>query len=142
MQFADNSEPSSPDEARPRRHRRNHSDPESDAYDSEGSDRRRHRRRKHRDRKEGRDRRDRGDPRGNENDSPSIMSDETEYLPDRFDRDGRKKPERGDDPLADKIEDFLGGKGSAGKLFKNITEGFLGGGDKDRDRDRRRRSDY
>ena len=68
-------------------------------------------------------------------------SDETIDLPQRFDEHGRRKPERGEDPIADKIEEFLAGKGSAGKLFKNLTDGLLGGGSKERDRDdgRRRR---
>ena len=51
-------------------------------------------------------------------------------MPERFDKHGRRKPDKGEDPIADKIEEFLSGKGSAGKLFKNITENFLGGGDK------------
>ena len=70
-----------------------------------------------------------------------AQSDETIDLPERFDEHGRLKPERGEDPIADKIEDFLAGKGSAGKLFKNLTDGLLGGGSKEKDRDdgRRRR---
>jgi hypothetical protein len=60
---------------------------------------------------------------------------------------GRRKPERGEDPIADKIQDFLEGKGAAGKLFKNLTDGLLGGGggggEKDERRStRRRRDDY
>lgn len=49
-------------------------------------------------------------------------------MPARFDKNGKPKPQRGEDPIAEKIEDFLSGKGSAGKLFKNLTDGLLGGG--------------
>lgn len=55
-------------------------------------------------------------------------SDETIDLPPRFDGQGRKKAERGEDLVADKIEDFLAGKGSAGKIFRDLTEKVLGGG--------------
>jgi len=57
--------------------------------------------------------------------SPSS-SDETIVLPDRFDREGRKKPERGDDPLADRIQDLLGGQGTMGKLLYRFTGDLLG----------------
>jgi hypothetical protein len=53
-------------------------------------------------------------------------SDATVELPARFDEKGRKKPESGQDPLADKIEDILAGKGAAGKIFGNFLDGLLG----------------
>ena len=78
--------------------------------------------------------------RHEESRSPSpAHSDETIDLPERFDESGRKKPERGEDPIAEKIEEFLSGKGSAGKLFKNLTDGLLGGGNADVDKSSRRR---
>jgi len=57
----------------------------------------------------------------------SRHSNETIVLPDRFDRHGRKKPERGDDPLVDKIQDLLSGRGTMGKLLQRFTEDLLGG---------------
>jgi hypothetical protein len=47
-------------------------------------------------------------------------SDATVELPDRFDREGRRKPEKGDDPLADMIENMMSGKGPGGKYFKKL----------------------
>ena len=58
--------------------------------------------------------------------SPSpTPSDATVDLPQRFDEKGRRIPEKDEDPLADKIEDLLGGRGGFGKFMK----GFLGGED-------------
>lgn len=53
-------------------------------------------------------------------------SDATEELPPRFDREGRKKPEGGNDPLANTIDDILAGKGMAGKAFGNFMDGIFG----------------
>ncbi len=53
-------------------------------------------------------------------------SDATVELPARFDEKGRKKPEPGQDPLADKIEEILAGRGAAGKMFGNFLDGLLG----------------
>lgn len=70
--------------------------------------------------------------------SPSpTLSDATVDLPPRFDQHGRRRPEKGDDPLADALEDMLSGKGPAGKLFNKFT-GALGVSDGD-DQARRRR---
>ena len=75
-------------------------------------------------------------------------SDPTIDLPDRFDQYGRKKPEKGDDPLADKIEELFSGKGRGGKwLSKLMGEDDDGdnagpddmGGREYRDREKRRR---
>lgn len=46
-------------------------------------------------------------------------------LPERFDSKGRRIPDKGEDPLADKVEELLGGGGGFGKFIK----GFLGGED-------------
>ena len=124
-------DPSVPDTPQQIRNRRRHDakNERQDAYDSESSvdDRRHHRSRGSRDRHE-------------ESRSPSpAHSDETIDLPERFDENGRRKPERSEDPIADKIEEFLSGKGSAGKLFKNLTDGLLGGGNADADKGSRRR---
>lgn len=50
-------------------------------------------------------------------------TDTTEDLPPRFDAQGRPLPERGVDPVADKLEDLL-----QSSFFQNITEGLLGAG--------------
>lgn len=57
--------------------------------------------------------------------SPSD-SEEMVDLPPRFDKDGKRKPEAGEDLIADKLEEFLSGTGS--KLFGNLVDGLLGGG--------------
>lgn len=55
--------------------------------------------------------------------SPSpAPSDATIDLPPRFDKYGRPRPERGDDSLADTLEDLFSGKGPAGKLFSKFTD--------------------
>ena len=70
--------------------------------------------------------------------SPSpTLSDATVDLPPRFDKHGRRRPEKGDDPLADALEEILSGKGPAGKFFTKFTDA-LGLSDND-DRARRRR---
>jgi len=83
--------------------------------------------------RDGRRRRHRRDG-GNRAPSPTG-SNETIDLPDRFDEQGRRKPGRDNDPIADRIEEFLSGKGSVGGLFSRLT----GGGDNNGKR--RRRSD-
>lgn len=58
--------------------------------------------------------------------SPSpTLSDATVDLPARFDQYGRRRPEKGEDPLADTLEELLNGNGPAGKLFTKFT-GALG----------------
>lgn len=52
-------------------------------------------------------------------------SDATIELPPRFDEKGRRKTE-GEDPLADKLEEILAGKGAAGKMFGNFLDGLFG----------------
>lgn len=60
-----------------------------------------------------------------------ARSDVTVDLPDRFDKEGRRKSERGDDAVADILEDIISGKGPGGKYFKKI----FGGGSTDDDDD-------
>lgn len=108
------------DGERRRRRRRRHRDRDRGA-ESDGQtnsdDRHRRRRRKHHDPVPPSDRRTSGD---------NGSSDETEDLPPRFDKDGRKVAERSEDPLADKIQDMLSGKGIAGGLFKRFASDFMG----------------
>ena len=117
-----------------------------DVYDGTASDggHRRRRRRRHRDTDRGtesdgqvpgdgdrrrRHRRHRDSERSSHsrrNSVDSAGSGETEVLPPRFDSDGRKMPERGEDPITDKIQDILAGKGTAGGIFKRLTSDFMG----------------
>ena len=53
-------------------------------------------------------------------------SDATVELPPRFDEKGRKKTEPGEDPVADRIDAILHGKGATGKLFGNFVDGIFG----------------
>ena len=53
-------------------------------------------------------------------------SDATVDLPPRFDDEGKKKSERGEDPVADRFEDIVSGKGAAGKVFGNFIDGLFG----------------
>lgn len=112
---------STPDELR--RGTREHS---SRPQDPDSSERRHRRRRSH-------------DPTSSRNDSsksskrPELErvvspadSDATIELPPRFDDKGRKKAESGDDPLADKLDEILTGKGAAGKVFGNFLDGLFG----------------
>ena len=126
VQF-DDSIPGTPQHIRNRRRRARQI--HSDLYESESSVD---------DRRERRERRSRDHPEESRSPSPAT-SDGTIDLPPRFDRNGRKKAEKGDDPVADKIEEFLSGKGSAGKIFKSLTDGLLGGGNGDMDKGSRRR---
>jgi hypothetical protein len=66
-------------------------------------------------------------PNVDRNATASPASDETIDLPERFDKYGRKKPEQGEDVLADKLEEFLSGSGLGKKLFGNFADGLLGG---------------
>lgn len=128
--------PSSPDKIRKRRYRsgsgekHQHSTKDSEISPSVANDNPRSRHRHHHRR------------RASQNDilrSPSpAHSDTTIDLPDRFDQYGRRKPERGEDPLAEKIEDLLSGEG-VGKLLDKLTGVFGGGSGGDGDGGRRRR---
>lgn len=61
-------------------------------------------------------------------------------LPPRFDEEGNRKPESTGNELADRIQDLLAGRGSAGKLFKGLAGEIMDEGGKKRSR-RRRDSD-
>lgn len=52
----------------------------------------------------------------------SDASDETVDLPDRFDKQGRKRPTRDVDPLTSRIEGMLAGQGRFGKLLQRFTD--------------------
>lgn len=105
---------------RRRRHRYHDDDIDEDERDDAHNNTQHHRRRRHRSHDPSAQRRT-GSP-------DSVNSSETVELPPRFDQEGRKVPERGEDPLADKIEDLLNGKGVAGGIFKRLTGDLLGDG--------------
>jgi hypothetical protein len=100
---------------RRRTHRRRHPHPDDDHHYSKRSSRRSSRSHHHRD----------GGPL-----SPAD-SDATVELPERFDKEGRKKSERGDDAVADMLEDMISGKGPGGKYFKKIFGGAADDSDGD-----------
>lgn len=56
----------------------------------------------------------------------SSLDDSVEEMPARFDRDGRRIVTRGEDPLADGLEDFMRGRG--GEILTGWFEGFSGVG--------------
>lgn len=99
------------------------------------TDQPRHRRSKHDDNrgdKENRrrnSRRDRGSHHDHSRtDSPdSASSSDTIDLPPRFDERGNPKPQKGDDPLVDRLDDILSGKGTAGKIFSRLADDLLAG---------------
>lgn len=84
-----------------------HRDPRRDVRSPDKEDRgkRRHRKRRARSQSPG-----------------SEASGQTVELPDRFDKDGKKRDDRGEDPLADKIEELLQGKGLMGRFVKRFTD--------------------
>lgn len=86
-------------------HRRSHHERDSDAGSNAHSKRKRRRR-------------SRESSHEREGDS-----DATEDLPPRFDAQGRRLPERGEDPIADKVEDLL-----QSSFFQNVADNFLGAG--------------
>lgn len=65
-------------------------------------------------------------------------SDATVDLPERFDKEGKRKPERGDDAIADILDDIMSGKGPGGKYFKKIFGGTDDDGEDPGGRKRRR----
>jgi hypothetical protein len=96
---------------RRRRHRHHDEDIDEHERDDSHNNTQHRRRRRHRSRDPSTQRR---------TSSPdSVNSSETVELPPRFDQEGRKVPERGEDPLADKI---------AGGIFKRLTGDLLGDG--------------
>jgi len=61
--------------------------------------------------------------RSRSNSPVSDESGQTEDLPPRFDPSGRRVPGRGEDPIADRVEDLL----SSG-FFQNVADNLLGAG--------------
>lgn len=121
MQFAldDNNEPKHSSVDRPHRSRHDRRGYDSDT-DSSHDGRRSSRHHKS-------DRRQR--PARQDPSTPSpAPSEETVDLPERFDEDGRPKPGLDENPLAGTIQEFLGGKGSVGKMFLTLTDGLIGSG--------------
>lgn len=119
---------------RPRRSRRDRRGHDSDNDSSHDG---------HRSARHQSDRRQRPPRQDSRTPSPAP-SDETVDLPERFDEEGRPKPETDENPLSDTIQEFLGGKGSVGKMFLTLTDGLIGsngggGGGGSRDDRRRRR---
>ena len=147
-------EPHSPAVNRRRRRRRHHRDNDPIDSSEDSGDvtpteaapepRSRHRRRHRRHSVSGgeRDASQAGAAQPRRDTSPSASSDTTVDLPPRFDKQGRKIPERGDDPLVDRLNDFLGQGGPGGKWLDRIVGVFGGEGDdvgEDRRKGRRRR---
>jgi hypothetical protein len=98
--------------------------PEEQEPERRTSPDRRHSKEKSRDEHDDRGRRQRRAKDHYRDDSPdSVSSGETVDLPPRFDASGRPKS---DDPLADKLEDILSGKGTAGKLFQRFAGDLFG----------------
>jgi len=62
---------------------------------------------------------------GDRDGATSPASDTTVDLPSRFYKDGRKKPEPGDDVIADRLDEILKGKGM-GRVFSNFVDGLFG----------------
>jgi len=62
--------------------------------------------------------------------SPSNESDETVVLPDRFDEQGRRKPDADadEDPLAEVFESIIRGRNPAGKVIGRTLETLFSGG--------------
>lgn len=101
-----------------------------DDYDDDDQDHREDRRpRSHRRSHRRSHSRSRSNSRTRSGSPSSISSGETIELPPRFDPNGRPVAQRGEDPLADTVEDFLAGRSSAGKIFQKFTGDFLGPGD-------------
>jgi hypothetical protein len=67
----------------------------------------------------------------------------TVELPRRFDEHGNRKHESVGDDLAERLQQLLSGRGSAGSFFKGIAGSLMdeGSGDRRRSRERRRRSE-
>lgn len=70
-------------------------------------------------------------------------SEDTVELPRRFDEHGNRKPESKGDELAERLQDLLAGRASAGSFFKGIAGSLMEEGDREerRSSQRRRASD-
>lgn len=64
--------------------------------------------------------------RGRRHEDSDADSNETEVLPDRFDAEGRKLPDGGEDPFAVRVEDILRGRGTAGRIFSRFAGDLMG----------------
>lgn len=90
-----------------------------------GNEKRRHRRRRSRDPSSSQ-REPSSLDRPRERVASPADSEATVDIPARFDDKGRKKAAQGDDPLADKFDELLSGKGAAGKVLGNFFDGLFG----------------
>ena len=66
-------------------------------------------------------------------------SEDTIELPRRFDEHGNRKPDSMGDELAERLQDLLSGKASAGSFFKSIASSLSHEGDREERRPSRRR---
>ncbi len=122
-------------DGRDKRYPTHHPVSETESDPEQSSRRRKHRRRHPDDRSYDEDRHNRSrrssrNHHASAHDGPLSPTDSeaTVDLPDRFDEKGRRKAERGDDAVADMLEDIMSGKGPGGKYFQKI---FGGGTDDD-----------
>jgi hypothetical protein len=135
----------SPLDGRDKRYPTHHPVSETESDPEQSSRRRRHRRNRPHDEDRHHDdsrrtRSSRSSRSGRDRDGRTFSpydSDATVELPERFDKDGRKKPEKGEDPIADALDDLFSGKGAGGKYLKKIFGG--GASDEESDGGRRRR---
>lgn len=124
------SDPEKSARRRSHRRRRHHPDDQHRSRDDDDDDRHHHHHRSsHHSSKNHHPSTRQGRPR-----SPTG-SDATVELPDRFDTEGRKKSERGDDAVADILEDIISGKGPGGKYLKKLFGSGGGATDDDGDHD-------
>jgi hypothetical protein len=135
-------------DGRDQRYPTHHPISETESDPEQGSRQRSHRRRRGTyddDRDHDRHSRSRLESKSRHKDAPPdgplspTGSDVTVDLPERFDRRGRKKPERGDDAVADFLDQMLSGKGPGGKYLKKLFAGAGGDEGDDHGGHRRRR---
>lgn len=117
-------------DGRDKRYPTHHPVSETESNPEISTRRRKHHRRQREDRRSQRPQpSSRSQPHAHDRSQSPTGSDSTVDLPERFDREGRKKPERGEDLVVDLLEDLLAGKGPGGKYFKKM----FGGADDDVD---------
>jgi hypothetical protein len=115
-----------PDDAHDEDRLRRHSTPAPPSTDiATGDGRRRHRRRKSHDPSSSAA--GTSSSRAPDTSQDQGSSSDTLDLPPRFDKYGRRKVVPGEDPIGDRFEDIIAGKGVAGKLFGNFADGLFGG---------------
>jgi len=115
---------STPDDSR-RRHQEHSARSQETGDAANGNEDRRHRRRRSHDTSSSR-REPSSRDRPHERVASPADSEATVDLPARFDDKGKKRAAEGDDPLADKVEELLSGKGAAGKVLGNFLDGLFG----------------